>query len=142
MGAASLTYRDQVPDASADVRVAGPFYAATHPLVRVDEAHYNFHVASKRFRPFADLLRNDGFRVEPSAARLSEEALGGVDVLVIANALGRPWPFLPGSDEPAFSPDECEVVERWVAGGGALLLIADHAPAGGAGESCCSAASC
>jgi hypothetical protein len=132
MVVASVRYRDQFPDAEADVRVARPVYVYAHPLVRVDAAHNNFHTADNRYRPFAELLRNDGYRVEANDEPFGSGSLEGVDVLVVANALGARWPFLPGSDGPAFTPAECDAVERWVAGGGSLLLVADHAPAGGA----------
>ena len=33
---------------------------------------------------------------------------------------------------PAFTDEECDAVREWIRAGGALLLIADHAPAGSA----------
>src|SRR5260370_15589234 len=36
--------------------------------------------------------------------------------------------------KPAFTPEECDTVRDWVKNGGSLLLIADHAPFGGAAE--------
>jgi hypothetical protein len=51
-------------------------------------------------------------------------------VLVIANARGSENPN--DAARPAFSESECDAVERWVRAGGALLLIADHAPFGSA----------
>ena len=35
------------------------------PRVVIDESHRNFHTASGRYRPFAQLIGNDGYRVEP-----------------------------------------------------------------------------
>ncbi len=37
-----------------------------------------------------------------------------------------------GADKSAFTDEEIQAVQDWVKGGGALLLIADHAPFGGA----------
>jgi len=85
MAAASIQYRDQVPDPTADLTVVHVTYADAHPLVRVDAAHYNFHTADKRYRPFAELLRNDGYRVEANTEPFADHSLDGVDVLVVAN---------------------------------------------------------
>jgi hypothetical protein len=62
--------------------------------------------------------------------------LASASVLVVANALGErnandDW-TLPTA--PAFAADEIEAVQRWVRGGGALFLIADHMPFPGASE--------
>jgi hypothetical protein len=40
-----------------------------------------------------------------------------------------------GADASAFTEEECQAVQDWVKGGGSLLLIADHAPFGGAAQS-------
>jgi hypothetical protein len=110
--------------------VAHPAFAAGRgPVVLIDEAHQNFHRAGGRYAPFAELLGLDGFVVRPSAAPFTASALAGTRVLVIANALG------PGSGPAAaFSPDEVAAVRLWVERGGALLLIADHAPFGTSAE--------
>ena len=51
--------------------------------------------------------------------------------MVIANA-GAAAANNADATKPAFTPAECAAVREWVRGGGALLLIADHAPAGDA----------
>jgi hypothetical protein len=104
--------------------------------VLLDEAHYNFHTVAGRYAPFTKLLRKDGFRVEPQRAPLSAETLANARILVIANAQSektssRGW-TLP--NPPAFTAEEISAVERWVRGGGSLLLIADHMPFPGAAE--------
>ena len=53
-------------------------------------------------------------------------------MLVIANALGAEEDDDKGADKSAFTDEEIQAVQDWVKGGGALLLIADHAPFGGA----------
>ena len=122
----------QRADPDFDPRVAAPAYPAgsigRHPRLVIDEGHRNFHTAAGRYRPFAELATRDGYAVASNRGAFSAEALRGVDVLVIANAMG------PGEHEgrAAFTPDEDAAVAGWVRAGGALLLVADHAPFGGA----------
>ncbi len=105
---------------------AYPTSGGNHPKVLMDEAHRNFHTASDRYKPFADLLRNDGYLVSINQLPFTAETLKGVDV--IANAMG------PGEHEarPAFTPEEETVLAQWVRAGGSLFLISDHAPFGSA----------
>ena len=121
----------QRADLTFDTRVASPAYpreASSHPTVLIDEAHRNFHTASGRYKPFADLLRSDGYVVSPNQQQFTAETLKDVDVLVIANAMG------PDGHEgrPAFTPEEEAAVADWVRAGGSLFLIADHVPFGSA----------
>lgn len=85
-----------------------------------------------RYLPFARLLRNDGCDVFPGRDRFTAASLERLDVLVISNALGHDDMGDTAAAHPAFSPKECEAVRAWVERGGALLLIADHAPMGAA----------
>src|SRR4051812_37421737 len=55
----------QVADPNFDASVAHPAYAKNGPKVLFDEAHNNFHTASGRYKPFADLITNDGFQITP-----------------------------------------------------------------------------
>ncbi len=124
----------QVADTSFVLPVQRPaFVAGAGPVVVVDEAHYNFHTADGRYRPFADLLRRDGYVVGGSREAFTAASLRGVQILVIANALAErnltDWSLPTPS---AFTADEIAAVRDWVQGGGALLLIADHMPFGGA----------
>jgi hypothetical protein len=122
--------RSQQADASFDARVAHPAYTKSGPRVVVDEFHRNFHTASGRYRPFAQLIGNDGYPVQPGRRAFTPENLRLGDILVISNAEGpnnREW-------ESAFTPEEVGAVHDWVFAGGSLLLIADHFPMGGAAE--------
>lgn len=105
----------------------------TGPRVGIDEAHGNFHTADGRYRPFAQLLRRDGYRVEGFDSIFDAESLAGLDLLVIANAIAAEkvgdW-SLPNPS--AFTDVEIAAVEEWVRGGGRLMLIADHMPMPGA----------
>jgi hypothetical protein len=117
-----------IADPDFDASVPRPSYTQGHPRVVMDEAHYNFHTAEGRYKPLADLLRNDGYDIRIGKGRFDSAGLHSVRVLIVANALG-------GSAErdqtkPAFTAQECDTVGEWVRGGGALLLIADHAPFG------------
>jgi len=60
--------------------------------------------------------------------------LKGFNILVISNALGAAQMNMPEASNPAFTEAECDAVRDWVKGGGALLLIADHAPMGSANQ--------
>ena len=122
----------QQADVTFDARVANPAYTSSHPKVLFDEAHNNFHTAAGRYKPFADLVTNDGYRVTSNKEKFQRSVLQGHDVLVIANALGSSEANAAARSAPAFTEEECNVVRDWVRDGGALLLIADHAPAGGA----------
>ncbi len=124
----------QVADPDFDVRVAKPAYPAKHPKVLFDEAHHNFHTATGRYKPFADLIANDGYQVTPNSKKFSKETLAGFDVLIISNALGAVAMNSPEASTPAFTEEECDAVRDWVRAGGNLLLIADHAPMGAANE--------
>jgi hypothetical protein len=121
--------QSQLPDPDFDVRVESPAYRGDGPVVVIDQAHHNFHTAEGRYRPFASLLRNDGFRVLPGTQAFAPDALDGIQILVIANAHSGN-PETPTAD--AFTDDEVEAVHHWVRDGGSLLLIADHTPFGSA----------
>jgi len=121
----------QMVDPGFDARVDRPAFPDAGPTVSIDEAHQNFHTADGEYQPFANLLRADGFRVVRGRSTFSADSLKGVRVLVVANA-GSPH----GADtnRPAFTEQEADAVRAWVRKGGALLLVADHAPFGIAAE--------
>ncbi len=123
----------QVADTSYSPPIERPtFSPGAGPLVLIDEAHHNFHTAGGRYRAFADLLRRDGYVVEPSGEPFTPATLVRARVLVIANAIAdrnvEDWSLPTPS---AFTPHEIQAVAEWVRGGGALLLIADHMPIAG-----------
>ena len=120
----------QVADTAFRPQIDKPAYRpGTGPVVQIDEAHRNFHTATGRYLPFAELLRRDGYVVKASAVRFTAEALRSGRVLVISNANGEEDPGGSTPRDPsAFSADEITAVASWVAGGGSLLLIADHPP--------------
>lgn len=119
-------------DVSAGEVARGEFDVVCHPpanVVAIDEAHHNFHTASGRYAPFARLLRNDGYIVQPLDVPFDEAPFDRFHLLVVSNALAvqnvDDW-YNPIA--PAFTFAENVAVRRWVEDGGALLLIADHMP--------------
>ncbi|MFN6981355.1 MAG: DUF4350 domain-containing protein [Brevundimonas sp.] len=129
--AGPVSGQEQSGDLDWRPRVAVPAYATGGPLVRVDEGHGSAQTIDGRYAGFAALMRADGYRVDAGQGRLdTPDALDDVAVLVISN------PTAPedGSSLSAYDAAEIEAVAQWVAGGGSLLLAADHAPHGVAAE--------
>lgn len=132
LGALSAFYAlPKIADPNFNAQVAGPSYTTTHPVILIDEAHQNLHTSSGRYKPFADLLASDGYRIVPNTYKFQRESLVNGQILVIANAQGEN----SRGDAPAFTDDECDAVRDWVNTGGSLLLITDVYPTGSAAES-------
>lgn len=128
----SFTMGQQLADPEFNALVENPGYSKNGPRVMFDEAHHNFHTFDGRYKPFVDLMVNDGYQVIRNRKPFTKASLDTYKVLVIANALGAEETDDEGSDQSAFTEAEIQAVYDWVRGGGALLLIADHAPFGGA----------
>ena len=128
-------FAQQVADLDYKPPIPHPAYVHDQgPRVVVDAGHHNFHTADGRYKPFAGLLRRDGYRVTSSTASFTTDSLNAADVLVIANALNAVnddgnWSLPTPS---AFTPQEIIAVRKWVENGGALFLIVDHMPFPGA----------
>ena len=125
-------HAQQTVDPDFKAPVERPAYTSKHPVVMIDEAHSNYHTAGGHYKPFADLLASDGYRVVPGTRKFEKGSLKTVRVLVISNA--RSTDATDETSGPAFTDEECLTVRDWVRGGGSLLLIADHAPYGSAAE--------
>lgn len=124
----------QVPDLDYGPPIRHPAYGpASGPRVAIDEGHYNFHTVGDRYRPFAELLRRDGYRVDGIGGPLTPDSLKTVSVLLLANSLhernAEDWSLPTPS---AFTQEEIGTVRAWVEKGGSLFLIADHMPFAGA----------
>ncbi len=128
------THGQQIADPNFNPKIARPAYTKNRPKVLFDEAHNNFHTTTGRYKPFADLIAGDGYAVVVNKEKFQKKLLDGYDVLIIANALGVAAANSPEAANPAFTEEECDAVRDWVRGGGALLLVADHAPFGAAAE--------
>jgi len=106
--------------------VANPAYTGAAPRVLIDQGHHNRHTVRGTYRPFAELLRHDGYEVDVLDKTVSAARLAQVRIFVIPSALGRD----EQNTTPAFTAAEAEAVQAWVRGGGSLLLITDHFPFG------------
>jgi hypothetical protein len=133
--------QQQGADPSFEAKVTNPAYKDRHPKVLFDEAHNNFQTTQGGYKPFAELVTNDGYAVTPNRQKFQQKMLEGYEILIIADALGTAPPALPPVDKvafiveaskPAFTPEECEAIRSWVNAGGSLLLASDHAPVGAA----------
>jgi hypothetical protein len=120
----------QIADPDFKPATRKPSYERTHPVVVLDEAHENFHTAAGRYKPFADVLHADGYRVIAGTQTFATQTLSGAQVLVIANAQGTLTAANIDNPPSAFTDAECDAVRAWVRSGGSLLLIADHSPFG------------
>ncbi|VGO18974.1 hypothetical protein [Pontiella sulfatireligans] len=134
IGFSACVCAQQMGDPDFKPRLAAPTYTeGKGPFVVIDGAHFNFHKAEERYKPFAELLRADGCRIGSNAEAFSRGMLDFVDILVVANALhpsnDRNWKLPTPS---AFSAVEIVAVNEWVKAGGSLMLIADHMPFAGA----------
>ena len=111
-------------DIDFDLTVKKPAYTEDHPKVLFDEAHGN-HTG---YKPFIELVTNDGYVVTPNRQRFRGETLSDFEILVIAHPGRSPPKF------PVFAEDECDAILKWVSSGGALLLITDLGPTSAATE--------
>jgi hypothetical protein len=123
-----VTLAQQVADPHFDTRVENPAFTKNFPRVLFDEAHYNFDTINNRYKPFADLLFNDGYQVAVNRKPFAKASLATFKIVVIVNPLGGEDMDEEGADGPAFTTEECDALIEWIRGGGALLLIVDHAP--------------
>lgn len=134
--AASLLSAQQDADRAFVPDVAAPAWAENRgPVMLIDEAHHNFHTMEGRYKPFADLMRADGFQVDANRSPFTRESLRRAEILVISNALNErnvdDWSLPTPS---AFTEEEIEALRVWIEEGGALMLIVDHMPMPGCAE--------
>lgn len=124
----------QIADPHFNAKVDSPAFTKNFPRVLFDEAHNNSDTTHGRYKPFADLLFNDGYHVAVNRQPFTKESLQTFKILVIVNALGAEEMDDEGAGGPAFTSAECDAISDWTRGGGALLLVADDAPFGSATE--------
>jgi hypothetical protein len=122
-------FGQHLADPEFDTKVERPAYVKNTPRVSFDEAHNNFHTTSGRYKPFADLLTNDGYRIVVNRQPFTKKTLDTFKILVIVNALGEDIDEAD-ADKPAFTEEETAALRDWVRGGGSLLLVADERPFG------------
>lgn len=124
----------QTADPHFIARVDKPAFTKNYPRVLFDEAHNNIDTTNGRYKPFADLLFNDGYHLAVNRQPFTKAALASFKILVIVNPLGGEEQDDEGAGNPAFTTTECDAVSDWIRDGGALLLAVDHAPFASASE--------
>jgi hypothetical protein len=134
--AALGTVRAEGGDSTSTSRPAVATSSATRDgrTITIDEAHHNFHTATGRYKPLADLLRSDGYVVAEGKEEFQPETLRKVRVLVVAHATGAHDLRSPDAHNSPFSSKECDAVRDWVRGGGSLLLVTDRPPVAAANQ--------
>ena len=130
----ATAFAQQIADPHFDAKVDSPTFTKNFPRVLFDEAHNNSDTTNGRYKPFADLIFNDGYHVAVNRKPFTKESLQTFRILVIVNPLGAEEMDDEGADGPAFTSPECDAISDWIHGGGALLLVADPAPFGSAAE--------
>lgn len=128
-------FAQQTADPKFDARVDKPAFTKNYPRVLFDEAHNNADTSTGRYKPFADLLFNDGYHIAVNRQPFTKASLRPHKILIIVNPLAVEDVDDEGADHPAFTTEEVEAVNDWVRDGGALLLIVDSVPFGSAAES-------
>ncbi|MEO7635301.1 MAG: hypothetical protein ABIS38_06615 [Sphingomicrobium sp.] len=123
--AAVATYLVMSAPIAFDARVARPAFASDHgPTILFDAAHHNRHRIDDTYRPFAKLLRNDGFQLRALSDPLSAATLAKGRIVAVVTAESD----TQTKDSPAFSAAEVSALIGWIRQGGSLLLVTDHAP--------------
>jgi hypothetical protein len=110
------------------------------PTVLFDEAHSEAwtirrdvaakmnpsHPDDSGYLQAADALGSRGHTVRSNVdTALTDAALAGVDVLVLAHPSATEWERTTGSGSPLLGADELDTVERYVRGGGGLVVLAE-----------------
>ncbi len=128
----TLSFGQQFSDSSFHYKVGKPLYKNMRgPTICLDEGHNNFHTLNGRYKPFGEVLQNDGYTVISGKSPVTNEFLAKIKILVIANALADTGEWkLPARS--AFNDKEISIINHWVKNGGSLFLIADHMPFAGA----------
>ncbi|HEV2827355.1 MAG TPA: hypothetical protein VGW76_07085 [Pyrinomonadaceae bacterium] len=121
----SVAHAQQIADPHFDASVQNPAFTKNFPRVLFDEAHNNNDLSHGRYKPFADLLFNDGYKVVVNRQPFTKATLINFKVLVIVNPLGAEDLDDENADAPAFTTAECDAVNDWIRDGGALLFIVD-----------------
>ena len=130
----SAAHGQHVADPHFDARVENPAFTKNFPRVLFDEAHNNIDHSHGRYKPFADLLFNDGYKVVVNRQPFTMATLINFKILVIVNPLGAEDMDDENAGGPAFTNEECDAVNDWIRDGGALLFIVDADPFASAAE--------
>jgi hypothetical protein len=130
----SAAHGQQIADPHFDARVENPAFTKNFPRVLFDEAHNNVDDSQGRYKPFADLIFNDGYHLVVNRQVFTKALLDSFKILMIVDPLGTEEADDEGAAGPAFTIAECDAVIDWIRGGGALLFVVDPAPFANAAE--------
>jgi len=123
-GALLFVFRNPYRGLDFDPSVAQPAFPDGGPTLLVDQGHHNHHRLSSTYRPFADLLRNDGFEVEVLREPVTRAALDRARIFAVVTASAD----TETNAESAFAEAEIAALVAWVRDGGSLLLVTEHYP--------------
>lgn len=138
-----LASKEQIGDSTFCAEIAEPAYAfGKGPKVLFDEAHSNYGKISPdvlspqvgRYHAFGELLKADGYRVEPNRRVITEDVLQAYQLLAVIAPLPGEY-FLPSGPNPvaysgkmAFQDSEVAAIRNWVEQGGSFLFNTEHSP--------------
>jgi len=131
---ATAAFAQLKPDTKFEPIVTVPAHTGRHPRVMFDLAHHNVVTPGTSYMAFAKLLAKDGCKLSVNRTKFTKSSLKECDVLVIGAALGNKGLRNVGSEQPAFTDEECDAVLAFVRAGGSLLLVTDGFPCGFANQ--------
>lgn len=127
-----FTYLKEKP--TLDVSVKNPAYPKGEgPAVLFDEGHHNYHKSTGTYKPFVDIITNDGYEVKVNQEKFTVDVLKGFKILVIVSALDERDVGIKNWGPPrypAFTSSEIEVIHSWIKSGGSIFLITGPPPFG------------
>lgn len=93
----------------------------------VAEAINPAHPDDNSYARAAGVLRGLGHTVTAHAeGPLTPALLAAADVFVVAHPAGTRWERTTGTGSPVFPAEEIDTIERYVADGGGLIVLAEH----------------
>jgi hypothetical protein len=98
-------------------------------VLLLDRAHHNY--LGNGYQAFLQVVRDQRFALTGNMQPFTPATLASASLLVVVHAQGAPQ-SAPNTERAAhaFTIEEADAVRAWVEGGGALLLVTDHYPAG------------
>ena len=108
--------------------VAPSFEGNKGPRVVVDAGHNNFFITTGLIQPLLELLKSDGYRVDFSRGQVDPAALDQADIFLVITPMSSPYTNFKNDFSEAYSPEELAALERWVLGGGSLIVFSEHFP--------------
>ncbi len=109
------------------------FARGTGPQILYDTVHWNPPLTEGRYQAVAELLRADGYQIRSGPVPFRLDELSRYRLLFVVRPFTADRPAGRATrTTPAFSEEECDVLEAWVRAGGSLLLVVGHTPSGAA----------